>query len=262
MGKALALTYLNRGDNVVIIGRNAEKGKAFLDAATETGPDSRAFFIRADLSLVSANKKVIEEITTRFPVVDALVLCARHFRSRRLETAEGFENTFALEYLSRFLLSHGLAEPLERSDRAVVMNASGPGVPKPEIHWDDLGLERGYSGVAAQMQGGRANDLLGVAFATVHTAGRTRYVLFNPGSVATSFSGEYDAATAAHVEGMKRTGKPVEEGIAPIIVGIDNPPAQPLSAFVQGEPISLRHRSFDKDAAVRLNDLTQKLLSR
>lgn len=262
MGRALALTYLNRGDNVVIIGRNPEKGKAFLDAAAETGPRSRAFFIRADLGLVSENKKVIEEITTRFPVVDALVLCARHFRSTRLETAEGLENTFALEYLSRFLLSHGLAESLERADRPVVMNVSGPGVPMGEIHWDDPGLERGYSGVAAQMQGGRANDLLGVAFAARHAAGRIRYVLLNPGSVSTSFSGEYDAATAAHVEAMKGTGRPVEEGIAPIIAAIDNPPAEPLSAYVQGEPISLRHKSFDKDAAARLHDLTHKLLSR
>jgi hypothetical protein len=80
--------------------------------------------------------------------------------------------------------------------------------------------------------------------------------------VSTSFSGEYDAATAAHVEAMKRTGRPVREGIAPMIAAIDDPPAEPLSAFVQGERISLRHEFFDKDAAMRLHDLTRKLLSR
>ncbi|WP_344842921.1 hypothetical protein [Nonomuraea dietziae] len=35
--------------------------------------------------------------------------------------------------------------------------------------------------MAAQMQAGRADDLLGVAFAAEHPAARTRYVLVNPG---------------------------------------------------------------------------------
>lgn len=38
-------------------------------------------------------------------------------------------------------------------------------------------LERGYDGVAAQMQAGRANDLLDTAFAAERAASRTRYVL-------------------------------------------------------------------------------------
>lgn len=260
IGKALALTYLNRRDNVVVVGRNAEKGKAFFEAAKEIDAGARAWFIRADLSLVGENERAIEEIEAKFPVVDALVLCARHFRSTRLETVEGFENTFALEYLSRFLLSHGLIESLEKAAEPVVVNVSGPGIDKGDIRWDDPGLERDYSGFAAQMHAGRANDLLGVAFADKHGAGRTRYVLLNPGSVSTSFSGEYDAATAAHIEVMKRTAKSVEAAIAPIITRVDAPPAEPLSAFVEGERIGLEEHSFDEDAAMRLYDVTQKLL--
>ncbi len=67
-------------------------------------------------------------------------------------------------------------------------------------------LEHGYYGVTAQMQAGKANDLLGVACATRHQASRTRYVLINPGGVSTSFAGEYDAPTAAHVAPLKRYG--------------------------------------------------------
>lgn len=262
MGKALALTYLHRGDTVVILGRDPEKGKAFRDTADDIGASARAFFILADLSLVTENEKAIEEIKVKCPVVDVLVLCARHYRATRLETAEGFEHTFALYYLSRFLLSHGLVESLEQADNPVIMNVAGPGVGMGEVHWDDLGLSRNYDGLAALMQGGKTNDLLGVAFAEYHGAGRIRYVLFNPGSVSTSFSGEYDAATAAQIEAMKRSGKPVAEGIAPILARIDAPPTEPLSAFVEGRRISLAHKSFDKDAAMRLHNLTRKLLPR
>ncbi|MFD2765931.1 SDR family NAD(P)-dependent oxidoreductase [Micromonospora eburnea] len=244
MGRALARTYLERGDTVAIIGRDKEKAAML----------PNAHFIPADLSLISENRRVIEEINSAFPTVDALVLCARYFRSTRFETADGVEGTFALEYLSRFLLSHGLTDP------QVIVNVSGPGLPMDAIHWNDLMLEHGYNGVAAQMQAGKANDLLGVAYATQHRVSRTRYVLINPGGVSTSFAGEYDAPTAAHVASLRRYGKPVEEGIKPIVTRIDHPPAEPLSAFMQDQPISLDQPSFDPRAAARLHELTLEVV--
>ncbi|MEV7908333.1 SDR family NAD(P)-dependent oxidoreductase, partial [Streptomyces anulatus] len=155
IGREIARTRLSRGDNVVVIGRNAEKGKALTEAAGESGAGARVFFVAADLSLVRENRRVVEEIAERFPVVDALVLCARHYRARRRETAEGFEDNFALFYLSRFLLGHGLAGSLERAERPVIMNVAGPGADLSMVHWDDLQLRRGYDGGTALTQGGK-----------------------------------------------------------------------------------------------------------
>lgn len=77
--------------------------------------------------------------------------------------------------------------------------------------------------------------------------------------MATSFSGEYDAATLAHVERLKRFGKPVAEGIAPILALVDEPRGVPLSAFVEGRRVS---PDLDPVAAARLADLTHNLLRR
>ncbi|WP_433517232.1 SDR family NAD(P)-dependent oxidoreductase [Nonomuraea sp. CA-143628] len=241
MGRALARTYLDRGDTVVVVGRDPAKALP------------GAVFIPADLSLISENRRVIEEVNAKFPTVDVVVLCARYFRTHRFVTEEGLEGTFALDYLSRFLLSHGLTAP------GVIVNVSGPGQPTGRVHWDDLMLERAYDGVTAQFQAGKANDLLGVAFAARHHD-RTRYVLIHPGGVSTSVAGEYDEATAAHVEALKRHGMPVKEGIKPIIARIDDPPAEPLSAFVRERPIGLEHPSFDRRAAERLHELTLELI--
>ncbi|WP_329110876.1 SDR family NAD(P)-dependent oxidoreductase [Micromonospora sp. NBC_01699] len=263
MGRALASTYLGRGDNVVIVGRDPAKGAAFLAGADRDGAGSRAQFIRADLSLVAENRRVVAEIAASRPVVDVLVFCARHYRSNRTETAEGLEGTFALDYLSRYLLGHGLVEQLERAVRPVVVNVSGPGIAKPEIRWDDPGLAGDYDGFTAQFQAGRANDLLGIAFAAVYPASRTRYVLLHPGGVATSLSGDYDEVTAAQVEAMRRSARPVGEGIVPIVAVIDAPPAEPVSAFMRERRIDLSPGSADADAeaATRLHRLTGRLLS-
>ncbi|MEV4222159.1 SDR family NAD(P)-dependent oxidoreductase [Nonomuraea sp. NPDC049725] len=249
MGRALAAAYLERGDTVVVIGRDAAKAAAL----------PGAHVIAADLSLVSENRRVLEEINARHPAVDALVLCARYFRSTRFVTAEGIEGVFALEYLSRFILSHGLTA--RAAAPRVIVNVSGPGVPIGRIHWDDLMLERGYDGMAAQMQAGRANDLLAVAYAARHATGGTRYVLINPGPVASSFAGEYDPPLAAQVAALKRHGRPVGDGIQPIVARVDAPPAAPVTAFARFDPISLDGPAFDPHAAARLHDLTRRLLA-
>ncbi|MEU4311161.1 SDR family NAD(P)-dependent oxidoreductase [Nocardia sp. NPDC024068] len=108
IGRELAASYLDRGDRVVIIGRDAAKGRRFLEEADRMGSGANAFFIEADLGLVSENLRVVEEIRNRFPALDTLVLCARFFRSYRRVTSEGFEHNFALHHLSRYLLGYGL----------------------------------------------------------------------------------------------------------------------------------------------------------
>uniref|UniRef100_A0AAU3H5U9 SDR family NAD(P)-dependent oxidoreductase n=1 Tax=Streptomyces sp. NBC_01401 TaxID=2903854 RepID=A0AAU3H5U9_9ACTN len=261
IGQALAHTYLKRGDNVVVIGPNPEKGEKFLAAAEELGAGQHAFFMRADLSLVAENRRVVEEIKERFPVVDALVLCARFFRSFRRVTSEGFEHNFALYYLSRYLLGYGLVDLLEKAPEPVIMNVAGPGVEAGQIYWDDLGLERGYDGWAAMFQGGKLNDLLGVSFARENRGYRTRYVLDFPGGTATGFAGEFEPATAARVQEMLRHAKPVAAGIAPIVAAIDTPPAAPLSAFFEGRRLDPRLFSFSEGDALRLDALTEELLA-
>jgi NAD(P)-dependent dehydrogenase (short-subunit alcohol dehydrogenase family) len=77
MGWAVALACLRRGDEVAIVGRNAEKGAAFLDVAARLGAAGRAHFVLADLP-EREGRKAIGEIRATFSKVDALVLCARH----------------------------------------------------------------------------------------------------------------------------------------------------------------------------------------
>jgi NAD(P)-dependent dehydrogenase (short-subunit alcohol dehydrogenase family) len=259
IGRAVARTYLERGDQVVIAGTTAGKGEAFLEQARAAGAGDRAWFMQADLSLVEENKKVIGFLGSRFAALDALVLCARYHRQARTETADGFESTFALFYLSRYLLGNGLLPLLERAGRPVIANVAGPGGTSP-VQWDDLQMARGYHGAAALGHGGRLNDLLAVAFASKHPTTRTRYGLFNPGTTATSFAGEYDQATAAQIARLKTTGKPARQAAAPVTSFIDNPPAQRLSAFIEGRQFSTDSPLFSPADARRLDQLTRDLL--
>jgi PPOX class probable F420-dependent enzyme len=261
MGEAVALDRLRRGDEVAVIVRDRDKGAALLDLAERAGAGDRAHVVRADLSLVADTTPAIEQIRSLFPAVDALVLCARHFRSTRVVTSEGFESTFALYYLSRFLLSHGLTDLLDAAAEPVVINVCGPGADQGRIRWHDLGFERDYDGMAAQVQGGLLNDLLAIGYARSTPSQRVRYALLNPGTVRTGFSGEYDAETAARVDALRATAMPVEEGIAPVLALLDRPPAERVSAWMRDEPIPVTGPAFDVAAADRLRAETERLLS-
>ncbi|QWF77709.1 TIGR03618 family F420-dependent PPOX class oxidoreductase [Amycolatopsis sp. CA-230715] len=260
IGKALALDRLARGDRVVVIGRDRAKGNAVLAAAGALGAAERARFVLADLSLVSETRRAIDEIRAEFAHVDALVLCARHYRSTRALTAEGFEHTFALYYLSRFVLSYEMLDLLGAAERPVIVNVAGPGSGTGAIRWDGLGTEPRFDASRVLAQGGQLNDLLGIEFARRRTAPKVRYVLVHPGVVNTAFSGEYDTATAAAIEAMRAHAKPVGEAIGPILGVLAEPPGKPLTALASGRELDVRGPEFDEDAAARLFAETTRLL--
>ncbi|WP_143219618.1 SDR family NAD(P)-dependent oxidoreductase [Actinomadura sp. CNU-125] len=176
MGRAVALERLARGDRVTVIGSNEARGRALLDQASD--PNLR--FLRADLSSITEVERVVADISERHRTIDALALFANRINSKYTETPEGLESTFALYYLSRYLLGHRLRPLLDAAPNPVIINVAGVGNTAGEIFWDDPQLTRRYGQVRAQLQAGRANDLLGVAFAD-RAESKARYVLYHPG---------------------------------------------------------------------------------
>ncbi|MEV5412497.1 SDR family NAD(P)-dependent oxidoreductase [Thermopolyspora sp. NPDC052614] len=261
MGRALARHYVTTGDAVMVVGRNAAKGKGFL---AEAGPDARdrAHFVQADLSTLAGQRTAAAQIARIFPVVDGLVFTAQRFHSTRMVTEDGYEATFALYYLARKTLGDALVPLLEKAPQPVVVNVCGPGVKAGEMHWDDLQLTQGYAGLKAMMQGSRANDLLGIGFTQEHPDSRISYVLYNPVFVATSFSGDYSKPVAVFITIAKKLlATPVDKGVQPIIGLIDNPPAERISAWKKRTRLPLDTPAFNPDDAARLRQITADLLA-
>ncbi|GGL25046.1 SDR family NAD(P)-dependent oxidoreductase [Nocardia jinanensis] len=259
MGRAIALERLTRGDRVVAIGSNPAKGEQLTAAA---GADAdRLRFVRADLSSVAEVGRVVGEIGASYDAVDALLLFANRTMPKRVQTTEGFEHTFALYYLSRYLLSHQLAPLLVRAAQPVIVSIAGVGVQKGAVHWGDPHLTRGYSMVGAQLQAGRANDLLGVSLAEEH-GDKIKVVLYHPGFTRSGDLSPLGFLTRAAIRALAAVaGRPVRESIRPLHDFIDNPPAEPLTAVDRGRTLDLSLPSLDPGNARRLARLTADLLA-
>ncbi|MFC0106950.1 SDR family NAD(P)-dependent oxidoreductase [Kibdelosporangium aridum] len=236
MGRATALERLARGDRVIVIGSNPAK-------AVEG-----AQFLQADLSSVKEVLRVAAEITGP---IDALALFANRTQSRRVETPEGLQYTFALYYLSRYLLGELLLPQLEASPQPVIINVAGVGTKVGRINWDDMQLQRKYGLVKAQLQAGRANDLLGVSFAA--QGRRTRYVHYHPGFTR---SGSQNVVIKLLAKFFAR---PVAQSVRPIVEWISTPPAQPLTAIDRGKDVPLALKTLSPRDAARLDAYTKGL---
>jgi NAD(P)-dependent dehydrogenase (short-subunit alcohol dehydrogenase family) len=262
MGRALALGRAARGDTVLAVGSNRAKGERLLASAAEAGLGDRVRFLTADLGTIAGNRDVIEHVTAEYGTLDALVLAANRQFPERIETVDGFESTFALYYLSRYLLGHGLRPALTDASAPVIVNIAGVGLTSGRIHWDDLQLRARYRTVAAQLQAGRANDLLGVA--TAERFGRqVPYVLYHPGFTRSGNSAmeQINPVMRALIKTIARVAaRPVEKAVAPVHRFIDSPPEAPLTAVDRGKAVPLDLKTLDPAAARRLADTTAGLL--
>lgn len=252
MGRALALARVARGDQVVAIGSDPAKGRALGGAVT---------FLRADLTSIAETRRVIATILERWPVVDALALFANRQAPHRLSTVDDLEATFALYYLSRHLLGHGLRPALDRAPTPVIVNVAGVGSTRGAIHWDDLQLRRRYRMITAQLQAARANDLLGVDFAAT-SGSRARYVLYHPGFTRSGDLGPLAAPLRLAIRALASVAaRPVAESVRPVVDWIDGPPAAPLTAVDRGRQLPLDLPTLDPAAAARLAAATTDLLA-
>ena len=250
MGRATALARASRGDRVTVIGRSRRDLPSSVD------------FVAADLSEISEVTRVAALIGERHDRVDALTLFANRPMPKRTETADGLEYTFALYYLSRYLLSYRLRPLLEASPAPVIVNVAGVGFTGGAISWDDPQLTSGYGLMRAQLQAGRANDLLGVAFAR-RAASRARYVLYHPGFTRSGTDSHENPLVRGTIKTLARFfARPVAESARPIVEWIDAPPAAGLTAIDRGKPVDPSLKTLDPGDADRLADLTEALLAR
>lgn len=255
IGRSLALHYLKQGEQVIAVANSQAK-------AVRLQEDARAFpgqlsFIQADLSSVHANKTLIAKLHKDLTHIDMLVLCAHVFKQERQETTEGLEVTLALSYISRFLLSFGLADLLDASSKPIIVNVAGSGM-GGRIRWDDLQSKQQYRPFAVALQNSHLNDILGVDFSARFPG--IHYLLFNPVFVRTPglLNGYANPLVRRVVSVLAHLFARSSDQTALTIAHISTAINQPLSLYKQSKQAKVPDEP--KENIERLEVETHKLL--
>ena len=100
IGRAAAVELARRGAEVAVVGRDAERVR---ETAREAGGAHEHV---ADLARMDEVRRLAAELLERYPRIDVLANNAGAMFTSRHVTPDGFEQTFALNHLSPFLLTN------------------------------------------------------------------------------------------------------------------------------------------------------------
>lgn len=141
VGKAMATELARRGANVVMISRDAEKGRlAAADVeSTATGDVSVEV---ADLSLMRDVRSLAARLRSRLTHVDVLMNNAGIYLPTRVVTDEGLEFSVAVNHLAPFVLTNLLRERLAAAGSARVVTTGSMAYRSAQLDLDELGMEK------------------------------------------------------------------------------------------------------------------------
>jgi NAD(P)-dependent dehydrogenase (short-subunit alcohol dehydrogenase family) len=160
LGYETALALAAAGAEVLVTGRNAEKGRIAIERIKRAVPSAKVQFESLDLvSLASIRAFAAATIATGQPL-DLLINNAgvMDLPTRRL-TEDGFELQFGTNHLSHFALTGLLLPLLRKAQGPRVVNVSSLAHRGGKIDFDNLQGERKYRPWAAYQQSKLANLL-------------------------------------------------------------------------------------------------------
>jgi NAD(P)-dependent dehydrogenase (short-subunit alcohol dehydrogenase family) len=170
-GKAVASELARGGATVIVHGRDDAKGEAAMQEIRAVVPAADLAWERADLASLDEVRKMADRVASEVERLDALVNNAGigpilDGSDARMESADGYELRFAVNYLAPFLLTRRLEPLLERSAPVRIVNVSSAG--QTPIDFDDVMLERSYDGVRAYTQSKLAQVMHTIDLAEAH----------------------------------------------------------------------------------------------
>lgn len=145
MGKGVAKVLASQSDHeneILILCRSEKLGKETIKEIEGEKSNNKHSIIQCDLSKLSDVKHAIAEIHKKHEFLDAIFINAGlGYAAKRVETEDGFDSHFQVNYLSQFMLALNLLSLLEKSEVGghIIFNTTK--TKKEKIFWDDLQMK-------------------------------------------------------------------------------------------------------------------------
>jgi NAD(P)-dependent dehydrogenase (short-subunit alcohol dehydrogenase family) len=246
LGRGVAARLAGQGHTVLVHGRDPERTKGVADAI---GAGARPCV--ADLGSLAEVRRLADDVLREEDRLDVLVNNAATASRERRVSAEGHEMTFAVNYLSHFLLTRLLLPLLQRSTPSRIVNVSSVG--QMPIVFDDVMLERKYSGVRAYSQSKLAQIMFTFDLARRLPDGVTVNAL-HPATL-------MDTKMVRQVFGKPLSA--VEDGVVPTVRLAIAPECESVNGrYFDGDRESrAEQQAYDEEARARLWRLSEYLTS-
>lgn len=263
IGHASANVLARHADTLILLGRNANKLRHTAAGLSANHPACRIETVVADLSEPASIEAVIPAITAITDRIDVLLNNAGAYFPERVTNSAGFEQTFALNHLGYYHLTIRLWPLLTAAGKSRVVNVSSGAHTMGKIHWDDLMLSQGYSGMKAYAQSKLANILFTVELAERGKAIGLTSNSLHPGVVATEFANAFSGPIANLLLPLaKRLMITPEKGAETSVFLASDPNVAGMSGqyFVKKRVAKASPAAMDRADAKRLWEVSEELV--
>ena len=186
IGRAASLALAKKGATVVMVARDKERGEAARSETIRESQNASVDLLLADLSSLESVRQLATEFQRKYSKLHVLINNAGLFNQRRHVTMDGYENTFATNYLAPFLLTNLQLDLLKASAPSRIINVSSVGHYSGHINFDDLNLEKEYGAWKAYGQSKLALVLFTHELAKKLQGTSVTVNAVHPGTVATN----------------------------------------------------------------------------
>jgi len=167
IGKAVAIALAKQGFRVIIHGRDKEKTIQATEEIKTISKSPTVEYLVADIVDIVGMKSLAQAIKEKTDSIEALVLSTGVILPKHIMTSDGLEAGFAIQYLSRFVLTQLLMPELKKGHAKIVL-VGAPKMGNARIFFDDIALKNNFSMIKAMGQEMFANHLFVQEFAKRH----------------------------------------------------------------------------------------------
>jgi NAD(P)-dependent dehydrogenase (short-subunit alcohol dehydrogenase family) len=265
IGRATALALAKQGGRVIIHGRDPDKTAATLQALQAATGNAELHAVLADFASLEQVAALADETAARFPELNVLINNAGHLTDHRQLSADGYELTFAVNYLAPCLLTLRLLETLKENAPARIVNVASTALGGGMIDFANLQLEHNFGGWQAYANSKLANVLFSHMLAEQLAGSGVVSNSLCPGLIDTNFFHTNTVFPQARYEAMQPGMRSPEEGaLVPLYLATD-----PAAAAINGEFFIREGRDgrrplpldWDRATEARLWELTEELLA-
>ncbi|SEO75865.1 NADP-dependent 3-hydroxy acid dehydrogenase YdfG [Methylobacterium sp. ap11] len=274
LGLEDALALAGAGAEVIVAGRNPDKGAAALARIRQAVPEARVAFEALDLASLASVAAFAERMAGSRDRIDLLINNAAVMAPpTRQVSADGHELQFATNHLGHFALAARLLPLLSRAGAPRVVSLSSVAARSGRIAFDDIQAERAYRPMAVYSQSKLACLMFALELQRRSDAGGwgLASLAAHPGIARTDLLP--NGAGARSVGGLARSllwflFQPVAQGALPTLYAAAAPAAKAGGYYgpirlgeTRGAPGPARipAQALDEAAAARLWEMSERL---
>ncbi len=250
IGKETAKQAVKQGADIIVHGRIQERVNETVKELSELNGGVQIFGIKADFTKLEEVYQAANVIVEKFSQIDIIFNNAADFFHEKKMTKDGFEQTFQVNYLSHFLLTHMLLPLIKDVEGSKLLNVTSM-IHSSSIDFENLQGETNYSGSGAYSLSKLLNILHTYKLTDMLSENKTKANCLHPGVIETKL---LNAAWSG--------GAPLIEGAETMLYAATSPVTEQMSGLYleNRRPMQSNPVSYDKEIQDKLWNISEELL--